>query len=75
VVASLWKVSDQATATLMDRFYQALLVEKLPPAAALRSAQLSLRSEHRFSAPFAWAGFVLEGDWTGMSEAPPTMAR
>jgi CHAT domain-containing protein/tetratricopeptide (TPR) repeat protein len=74
VVASLWRVSDQATAALMDRFYQALLVERVAPAAALRSAQLALRSQRRFSAPFAWAGFVLQGDWTRMSEAPPAVA-
>jgi CHAT domain-containing protein/Tfp pilus assembly protein PilF len=66
VVASLWKVSDQATAALMDRFYRALLVEQLPPAAALRTAQLELRAQRRFSAPFAWAGFVLQGEWQPM---------
>jgi CHAT domain-containing protein len=66
VVASLWKVSDRATAALMDRFYRALLVEKLSPAAALRSAQLGLRAQRRFSAPFAWAGFVLQGEWRPM---------
>jgi CHAT domain-containing protein len=66
VVASLWKVSDQATAELMDRFYRALLVDRLSPAAALRSAQLSLRGQRRFAAPFAWAGFVLQGEWRPM---------
>jgi len=33
------------------------------PAAALRSAQLALKKERRFSTPYAWAGFVLHGDW------------
>jgi len=63
VVASMWKVSDQATAALMDRFYRALLEEKLAPAAALRQAQLELRKERRFSSPFAWAGFQMQGEW------------
>jgi CHAT domain-containing protein len=68
VVASLWKVSDRATAALMDRFYRALLEEKLAPAAALRKAQLELRKERRFSSPFAWAGFELQGEWRPMPD-------
>ena len=63
VVASYWQVRDQATAELMARFYHAMLVEDLPPAAALRAAQLALRQERRFRDPFYWAAFVLQGDW------------
>ena len=66
VVASLWKVSDRATARLMDRFYAALLVHGLAPAEALRKAQLELADERGFSAPFAWAAFVLQGEWRPM---------
>lgn len=63
VVASLWKVQDRTTAELMDRFYRALWQDRLPPAAALREAQLSLRREPRYRNPYFWAGFVLQGDW------------
>ncbi|HEX3127687.1 MAG TPA: CHAT domain-containing tetratricopeptide repeat protein [Thermoanaerobaculia bacterium] len=63
LVASLWKVEDRATAELMTRFYRAMWVENLTPAAALRSAQLSLRQERRWRDPYFWAGFVLQGDW------------
>jgi CHAT domain-containing protein len=63
VVASLWRVEDLATAALMTRFYHALWIEKLRPAAALRAAQLSLRRERRWRDPYFWAGFVLQGDW------------
>jgi hypothetical protein len=35
VVASLWQVDDESTAELMRRFYRAMLVRKLAPAAAL----------------------------------------
>jgi CHAT domain-containing protein/tetratricopeptide (TPR) repeat protein len=42
VIASLWKVDDQATAALMTLFYHHLWVEKLPPIEALRRAQLAL---------------------------------
>jgi CHAT domain-containing protein len=66
VVASLWKVSDRATARLMDRFYAALFGEKLAPAEALRKAQRELSKERGFSAPFAWAAFVLQGEWRPM---------
>ena len=66
VVASLWKVSDRATAHLMDRFYAALFGEKLAPAEALRKAQRELAKERGFSAPFAWAAFVLQGEWRPM---------
>ena len=40
VVASLWKVDDQATAQLMRLFYHKLWAEKKTPAVALREAQL-----------------------------------
>src|SRR5262249_8096487 len=63
VVASVWKVSDRATAALMDRFYASMLEQQKAPGAALRDAQLALRKERRFSSPYAWAGFVLHGDW------------
>jgi CHAT domain-containing protein len=63
VMASLWRVEDRATAELMSRFYQATLKDGLPPAAALRSAQLSIRNDPRWQDPFYWAPFVLQGDW------------
>jgi CHAT domain-containing protein len=69
VVASLWKVSDVATAELMSRFYALMLEERLAPAEALRQAQLALRKERRTSAPHAWAGFTLQGDWRPLEEA------
>jgi len=61
VVVSLWNVDDQATAELMARFYRYLLIDGLHPAAALRIAQEELRRST--SAPYFWAGFVLQGDW------------
>ena len=42
VIASLWKVDDDATAALMGVFYRHLWVDKLPPLEALRQAQLYL---------------------------------
>lgn len=63
VVASLWEVDDEATAELMRSFYKAMLHEGLAPAAALRSAKESVRQHPRWSAPYFWAGFVLQGEY------------
>jgi CHAT domain-containing protein/Tfp pilus assembly protein PilF len=64
VLVSLWKVDDRATAELMKRFYRALLFSGLPPATALRQAQLEMISDRHWQDPFYWAGFVLQGDWS-----------
>jgi CHAT domain-containing protein/tetratricopeptide (TPR) repeat protein len=63
VVASLWKVDDQATSELMSRFYRGLLRESLTPSEALRSAQREMSRTERWRHPFYWAAFVLQGDW------------
>lgn len=63
VVGSLWPVQDRTTAELMSRFYKGMWQAGLPPAAALREAQRSLRREPRYRDPYSWAGFVLQGEW------------
>jgi CHAT domain-containing protein/tetratricopeptide (TPR) repeat protein len=63
VVATLWRVPDSATAELMKQFYTGMIRQGLPPAAALRQAQVSLSREKQWSAPYYWAGFTLQGDW------------
>lgn len=65
VVASLWRVDDAATAELMKRFYRHMLGKsRMPAAAALRKAKLEMLSAGgERSAPYYWAGFVLQGDW------------
>jgi CHAT domain-containing protein len=63
VVASLWKVDDLATAEMMQRFYRGLLVDRLPPPAALRRAQVEMAASDRWRDPYFWAGFVVQGEW------------
>jgi CHAT domain-containing protein len=65
VVASLWKVDDDATAELMVRFYQEIFHTQQSPAAALRTAQLVMWQQRRWHAPYYWAAFVLQGDYEG----------
>ena len=64
VIASLWKVDDDATAELMKHFYEALFHEGMAPAAALRHAQLTLSQNKRWQSPYYWAGFVIQGQYT-----------
>jgi CHAT domain-containing protein/tetratricopeptide (TPR) repeat protein len=61
VVASLWKVDDRATAELMKLFYQGLFKKGLPPAAALRDAQLQMSQQKAWRSPYYWAGFIIQG--------------
>jgi CHAT domain-containing protein/Tfp pilus assembly protein PilF len=63
VVASLWWIDDRATAALMARFYRAMWIDGLPPAAALRKARLALARQPRFRDPAYWGAFVFQGDW------------
>ena len=67
VLASLWEVDDQKTASLMKAFYTRLLGKdgqmRMTPAAALRQAQIEMWRSKRRSEPFFWAGFVLQGEY------------
>jgi CHAT domain-containing protein len=62
VIASLWKVDDDAAVTLMKAFYSRLQRGE-DTAQALRGAQLDLLRNARLSDPYYWAAFVLEGDY------------
>jgi CHAT domain-containing protein len=63
VMASLWKVEDEPTAKLMRHFYRHMLKDGLPPAAALRQAQIALWQDAEWRAPYFWAAFVIQGEW------------
>jgi CHAT domain-containing protein len=63
VVVSLWSVNDKATAQLMQRFYVGMLRERQSPAAALRTAQIELWKQKRWTSPYYWAAFTMQGEW------------
>jgi CHAT domain-containing protein/tetratricopeptide (TPR) repeat protein len=63
VLATLWKVDDQATSELMTRFYDGVLRRGLRPVTALAEAQRQMMRDPRWRDPFYWAPFVLQGDW------------
>jgi CHAT domain-containing protein len=63
VLASLWNVSDEATAELMTSFYQSLLSSRQSsPASAIRAAQIKMWNTKRWHSPYYWAGFALQGE-------------
>ena len=62
-LASLWYVSDEATALLMTQFYQELTNTGLTKAEAFRRAQQMILQDERFSHPYYWSAFVLVGNW------------
>ena len=66
LLMSLWSVDDEVTADQMNAFYQNL--QTLPPADALREAQLKtirrLKEQDGFANPGLWAPFILQGSNT-----------
>jgi CHAT domain-containing protein len=63
VVVSLWSVADKPTASLMTQFYKGVLKKGMPPAAALRAAQVKMWEKGKWDVPYYWAGFVIQGEW------------
>jgi CHAT domain-containing protein len=62
VIATLWKVDDEATAKLMTHFYSRMHQGE-SPASALRHAQIEVSKDERWSHPYYWAAFVFQGDY------------
>ena len=60
VVATLWRIDDEAAAVFASRFYRNL--KRMPPAEALAAAQKEVRRNARFAAPYNWAAYTLSGD-------------
>jgi len=65
VVATLWQVSDRASAELAARFYTHL--RRTQPAQALAAAQVELLRTPLYQQPYYWAAYQVSG-------APPLLA-
>lgn len=61
VLAGLWRIDDQATATFMEHFYRALNTAQLDSVQALQAAQRAMLASDVYCAPYFWAPFVLTG--------------
>jgi CHAT domain-containing protein len=61
VVATLWKVDDEATSILMNDFYKH--IQTMDAVDAMRIAQSNLASIPKFNHPYYWGAMVLIGDW------------
>ena len=64
LVVSLWRVNDESTSILMERFYR-FMQEGKSRAEALRLAKLSLKNDPdrpELNDPFHWAPFILVGE-------------
>jgi CHAT domain-containing protein len=57
------KIDDLATANLMGEFYKAMEQQRMPPATALRQAQIAMWKQQRWRAPYYWAAFQIHGEW------------
>jgi CHAT domain-containing protein/predicted negative regulator of RcsB-dependent stress response len=62
-LASLWSISDEATASLMRVFYKDIKAGASTKAQSLRDAQLALLNSNRFRHPSYWAPYLMIGDW------------
>jgi len=62
-LATLWYVSDEATAELIKDFYNNYVNLKMPKGKALQQAQITLKSDVRFKHPRYWAPYIIVGNW------------
>ncbi|MBW4590955.1 MAG: CHAT domain-containing protein [Aetokthonos hydrillicola CCALA 1050] len=60
-LATLWQVNDNSTPEFMEQFYKELAKPNVTKAEALHQAQLALFKQYK--AHYAWAPYVLVGDW------------
>lgn len=59
VLASLWRVNDKATASLMKNFYFYLIEKRQTVETALYKAKLKLLQNPDYQNPYYWSSFVL----------------
>ena len=63
VLATLWPVADESTATLMADLYRRRQSDSLTKIEALRQSQIAMRVRTKYAHPYYWAPFILMGNW------------
>jgi CHAT domain-containing protein len=63
VMGSLWSVSDEGTAQLVEEFYHQLKDPSISKAAALQKAQNQLMQNNSFKHPYYWSPFLMINNW------------
>jgi CHAT domain-containing protein/tetratricopeptide (TPR) repeat protein len=64
-ITSLWRVSDEATRSLMVDYYRRLLQGE-GRSAALRRTQRAMLASATYSHPYYWASFIPIGNWNSL---------
>ena len=61
VIVSLWQVDDEATRSLMVKFYELWKPGTMSTATALKKAQTFVSSQNKWKHPYYWAAWQLWG--------------
>ncbi len=74
VIMSLWPAQDEATADIMELFYEGI-AQGLSKDQALAQAKINYLNQANdlFAHPFYWAGFVVQGDTSPLKKSPPLL--
>jgi CHAT domain-containing protein len=62
-MGALWKVKDEPTRQLMQKYYAALTAANGDAAIALQQAQLGMLKDKGLAHPSYWSAFILTGGW------------
>jgi CHAT domain-containing protein len=62
VTVSLWQVSDDSTALLMEKYYEGILENKKKSLALAEARYAVFANDSKTKSPFFWAPFIVIGD-------------
>lgn len=62
LITSLWSIDDQFTSIFMEKFYENLNSDPKNAVEALQKTQQSFITDPKWSNPFYWAAFNIQGD-------------
>ena len=63
LITTLWSIDDQFTSIFMEKFYENLNNNPKNAVEALQKTQQSFITDPKWSNPFYWAAFNIQGDW------------